>query len=208
MTDQTALATQGTGSIYTSHEAFDMANRAAKALCLTPGIPRAYQGQQGLTNCLMALEIAQRCNMSVIQVMNNMDFIHGKMRWSASWVQGMVLACGRFKDVHYETSGKGDDMSCICVATDAVTGRELRGPRIDLKLAKQEGWIDKAGSKWKTMPEHMLMKRAAQWFGNHYIPDLLEGISFVDRQLMDIEPITVEDAPQPEPAPQPADEIF
>jgi hypothetical protein len=205
MTDSALTTTQHTGSIYTSHEAFDMANRAAKALCLTPGIPRAFQGQQGLTNCLMALEIGQRMNMSVIQVMNNLDFIHGKIRWGAKFVQGMVIACGRFTDIHYEIEGKGSDMSCVCVATDVTSGRELRGPKIDMKLAKSEGWIDKTGSKWKTMPEHMLMKRSAQWFGEHYIPDLLEGISFVDRPAMSIEPITISEESTPEPV---TDEIF
>ena len=78
-----------------------------------------------------------------------------------------------------------------------------------MKMAKAEGWVDKRNSKWKTMPDHMIMLRAASFWGRTYIADLLVGISYSQEEVMDIEPITVEDAPQLEPAaPEPADELF
>jgi hypothetical protein len=45
-----------------------------------------------------------------------------------------------------------------------------------MQMAKAEGWIDKDGSKWKTMPELMLRYRSATFFGRLYAPELLMGM--------------------------------
>jgi hypothetical protein len=47
-------------------------------------------------------------------------------------------------------------------------------------MVKGEGWLDKAGSKWKTMPEVMFQYRAASYFGNLFAPDIMNGMYSVE----------------------------
>ena len=52
-----------------------------------------------------------------------------------------------------------------------------------MEMAKQEGWIDKTGSKWKTMPELMLKYRAAAFFGRLYCPEIMMGLYSADETI-------------------------
>jgi hypothetical protein len=54
-----------------------------------------------------------------------------------------------------------------------------------MAMAKAEGWLDKNGSKWKTMPEQMLMYRAATFFCRVYCPEVLAGVQTVD-EIIDV----------------------
>jgi hypothetical protein len=56
-----------------------------------------------------------------------------------------------------------------------------------MEVAKLEGWIDKNGSKWRTMPEQMLRYRSAMWLARLYAPECLMGMSTVD-ELEDMAP--------------------
>ena len=47
-------------------------------------------------------------------------------------------------------------------------------------MAKDEGWLDKSGSKWKTMPRQMMMYRAASFFARAHCPEVLLGIQTVE----------------------------
>ena len=49
-----------------------------------------------------------------------------------------------------------------------------------MQMAKNEGWLDKNGSKWKTMPRQMMMYRAASFFARVYCPDVLMGMQTVE----------------------------
>ena len=209
MADDTALTTTRPGSIYAGMEAFDNAQRIAKSLASSTLVPQQFQGQQGYANCLVALEIAGRMNLSPLQVMQNLHIIHGRPSWSSQFIIALINGCGRFEPLQYRVTGKGDDLACQCVAKEISSEAELEGPTVTMAMAKAEGWATKSGSKWRTMPDLMIRYRAAAMWGRLYIPDLLVGISYSQEEVMDIEPITVEDAPQPEPAAaQPADEIF
>jgi len=207
MTDS-ALTTARPSSIYAGMEAFDNAQRIAKSLASSTLVPQQFQGQQGYANCLVALEIAGRMNLSPLQVMQNLHIIHGRPSWSSQFIIALINGCGRFEPLQYRVTGKGDDLACQCVAKEISTSSDLEGPTVTMAMAKAEGWATKSGSKWRTMPDLMIRYRAAAMWGRLYIPDLLVGISHSQEEVMDIEPITVEDAPQPEPAPEPADEIF
>ena len=76
--------------------AFDAAQRMAKALCSSTLVPKEYQGQQGLANSLIALEIAGRMRLSPLVVMQNMTPIHGRPTWSSKFLIATVNASGRF----------------------------------------------------------------------------------------------------------------
>ena len=64
-------------SIYQSQNSFEFAQRQAKSLCESNLVPQSYQGQKGLPNCLVALEMSKRMNLSPLTVMQNLNIIHG-----------------------------------------------------------------------------------------------------------------------------------
>ena len=45
-----------------------------------------------------------------------------------------------------------------------------------MEMAKKEGWFDKSGSKWKTMPNQMLRYRAAAFWQRVYCPEISMGL--------------------------------
>lgn len=187
MTQSTALTT---GSVFSGIQAFEDAQRIAKALASSTLIPTQFQGQQGFANCLVALEIANRMNISPFLAMQHLHVIHGRPSWSSSFIIAMINGSGRFTPLRYEISGEGESLACYAVATDVKSEQELRGPTITMVMAKKEGWSTKSGSKWQTMPEHMIRLRAAAFWGRLYASDLLLGIQSQD-EVIDVQPVTV-----------------
>ena len=61
-----------------------------------------------------------------------------------------------------------------------LEGNKVVGSKITIQMAKDEGWIDKSGSKWKTMPEQMLMYRAGAFFARVHCPDVLYGVQMAE----------------------------
>jgi hypothetical protein len=155
MTETTTLTTTS-NSVFSGIRAFEDAQRIAKALASSTLIPPQFQGQQGFANCLVALEIAGRMNISPFLCMQHLHIIHGRPSWSSAFIIAMVNGCGRFTPLRFEVSGEGESLACYAVATDIKTDQELKGPTITMAMAKKEGWATKSGSKWITMPELMI----------------------------------------------------
>ena len=195
MTDNsTALATTQQG-VFSGIQAFEDAQRIAKALASSTLIPQQFQGQAGYANCLVALNISRRMGMDPLMVMQNLFIIHGRPSWSSQFIIGLINGCGRFSPLRYDITGKGDTLACTAVATELATGEELRGPEVTMAMAKKEGWATKSGSKWTTMPDLMIRYRSAAFWGRLYIPELLVGIQ-TQEEVLDVEPVTVSTEPE------------
>jgi len=219
--DSTALTTTTPQGVFSGIQAFEEAQRIAKALASSTLIPQQFQGQAGYANCLVALNISRRMGMDPLMVMQNLHIIHGRPSWSSQFIIGLVNGCGRFSPLRYDISGKGDTLACTAVATELRTGEELRGPEVTMAMAKREGWATKSGSKWITMPDLMIRYRAAAFWGRLYIPELLVGIQ-TQEEVIDVEQVTVMTEPTaaaslddlnakittPEVAVEPDDDIF
>jgi len=88
----------------------------------------------------------------------------------------VINASRKYKhELKFELSGKGDNMECYAWTTDQA-GEKIIGPTITMQMARDEGWVQKNGSKWKTMPEVMIRYRAASFFGRLYCSDMIMGI--------------------------------
>src|SRR5690606_30261866 len=88
---------------------------------------------------------------------------------------------------------------CKAWAIEAGTGERLESAEISMETAVKEGWYQKNGSKWQTMPEQMLRYRAASFFGRIYAPEVLMGIRTQEEELesiIDVTPEPVNTAPQ------------
>jgi hypothetical protein len=189
MTETTTLTTTN-NSVFSGIRAFEDAQRIAKALASSTLIPPQFQGQNGFANCLVALEIAGRMNISPFLCMQHLHIIHGRPSWSSAFIIAMVNGCGRFTPLRFEISGEGESLACYAVATDIKTQQELKGPTITMAMAKKEGWATKSGSKWATMPDLMIRYRAAAFWGRLFAGDLLVGLQ-TQEEVIDVETVKV-----------------
>ena len=157
---------------------FELIQRAAKMFASSPLVPQQYQGAAGLGSCVIALNMAQRMGADPLMVMQNLYVVHGRPSWSAQFLIACFNQTGRFSPIRYQWSGTEgkDDWGCTAWSTDRETGEKIEGPLITIKMAKDEKWYEKAGSKWKTIPRLMLMYRAASWLVRTHAPELAMGL--------------------------------
>lgn len=160
---------------------FDLAQREAKALSMSDLVPQQYKGN--VANTLVALEIAHRIGASPLMVMQNLNIIHGRPSWSSTFVIAAINGSGKFTALRFV----GDLKTGIkAVTVEKATGEPIEGPVVTMDMAKAEGWLDKTGSKWKTMPELMMRYRAAAFFGRLYAPEITMGMHSTE-EVIDIQ---------------------
>jgi hypothetical protein len=67
-----------------------------------------------------------------------------------------------------------------------VTARIVTGPQVSMKMAVEEGWYGKSGSKWQgEMAQLMLTYRAGSFFGRIYAPDVVMGMGQTTEERID-----------------------
>lgn len=176
--------------VFSKERNFALMQRMAQAISSSTLIPKEYQNN--LPNCMIALEMAHRTGASPFMVMQNLDIIYGRPSWRSSFIISAVNSSGRFKPLRFEMTGKGETLSCYAFTTDKE-GNELIGPTITMEMAKKEGWYDKNGSKWKTMPELMIRYRAAAFWGRLFAPEILMGMQTAE-EVIDVDGQIINDS--------------
>lgn len=91
---------------------------------------------------------------------------------------------------------KVPNLCCKAYATDLKTGEVVYGTEISIKMAVQERWYTKSGSKWQTMAEQMLKYRAAAFFQRVYAPEISMGFH-TSEEVEDAEYVDVTPKAQP-----------
>lgn len=206
-------------SIFSDITAFENAQRMAKAICQSDLVPAQYQGEKGISNCLIAMDLANRSGMSPMMVMQNTDIIGGKPALRSNFLSAIVNESGRFTEIEYEyeelgkqklsrqywTGPKGqreqrteertiENARCRAKAKRIGSNEYLFGPWITVEMAFREGWYSRPGSKWPTMTEIMLHYRAVSfWVRRHWASAAL-GIRSRDEVIDMVEPETEEAA--------------
>ena len=167
--------------------------------------------EKAVSNCMIAIEISQRIGASPLMVMQNMVPIYGKPSWSSKFLVATVNTCGRFNPLQYRFTEKGMlgmveytdyewqggrkvavqkqfdgkkimDIECIAYTSAKGSDQVLESSPVSIRLAIQEGWYTKNGSKWQTMTKQMLMYRAASFWTSAYAPELSMGMRTVEEQ--------------------------
>lgn len=213
---------------------FETYQRIAKPLSESDFVPEAYKGKIG--NCIIAVEMAARMGTLPLTVMQNLCIVKGNPTWKSRFLIGCVNACGRYTtldyritiegtvgEVKYKTWEKGkdgkkhevqkpferpqlDNLVCVASATEKATGKVLTSTPVSIRMAIEEGWYTKDGSKWPTMPQQMLRYRAASFWVSAFAPEMAMGLRTEEEQR-DIVDVGYEDmseaAPQQAPRPRP-----
>ena len=169
--------------------AFALAQRQAIALSKSELVPKIYQGEKGIPNCLIAFNMAQRIGTDPMLIMQKLHVIQGRPSFGSSFLIASVNSCGKFSPLRFEFKGEfgTSEWGCRAWAIEVATQERLNGAWITLAMAKSEGWLDKGGSKWKTMPEQMLMYRAGSFWTRIYAPEISMGMLSTE-ELTDLTP--------------------
>ncbi|WOB46312.1 hypothetical protein NX757_07240 [Veillonella atypica] len=173
---------------FQSAEGFELLQRQAKMFCGSSLVPQQFQGEQNFGNAIIALEMAQRMNASPLMVMQNLYIVYGNPGWSSKFLIATFNQCGRFEAIKYKETGKKgtDSQGVIAYTREKGSDEIIQGPEVTILIAKQEGWYDKKGSKWKTMPDQMLRYRAAAWLIRTTAPEISMGLQTTD-EIIDVE---------------------
>ena len=180
----TALVAQEM-NVFGNIQCFEDAQRMAKVFVNSTLVPQQFRGDLG--SCLIALNMANRMNADPLQVMQSLYVVHGKPSFSASYLIACFNRCGRFSAIRYKYVGEQgqDSWGCQAITTELSTGEVIEGVTVTMAMAKAEGWVGKAGSKWKTMPELMLRYRAATFLIRSVAPEIALGFQTTE-EVIDI----------------------
>lgn len=218
--NETALQQQATQGleVFTSGENFALAQRVATAIAKSTLVPQEYRGN--VSNCLIAMNLANRMNSDVFMIMQNLDIIQGRPSFSSKFLIALVNSSRQYEKLkwkwedlgvkkniqfvkYYRKNNNGNkepvwdtidqihDYKCYAYTKETESGEVLEGPPITIETAIHEGWYTKSGSKWKTMPFLMLQYRAAAFWTKMYAPELTMGMSASD-EIQDAEIIEEE----------------
>lgn len=231
---QLAAATQPAAPVtmgFFDLASFEFMQRAANLFSNSSMVPTAYQAfvqkkkkkdeppefeenPAALSNCVVALDMAQRMNANPLMIMQNLHIIEGRPSWSSQFIIAAINSCGKFSplrfdvqwlddeiDAKYQVKGKWNSQMrqydyetknvriknarCVAWALEKATGERLESAPVTMEMAVNEGWYGKNGSKWQSMPDLMLRYRSAAFFGRIYAPELLMGLPAAE-EVMDI----------------------
>lgn len=178
-------------NVFSDKESFQLLYDIAKMFASSSLVPQNYQGKP--MDCAIAVDMANRMNVSPMMVMQNLYVVKGKPQWSGQACTALIKGSSEFRNVKHRYVGKKntDSWGCYVEAERISDGEIVQGALVTIEMAKAEKWyskIDKYGnetSKWQTMPELMLAYRASAFFAKVYIPESLMGI-YVDGEVEDI----------------------
>lgn len=188
---------------------------------IEPNEAMAQAKMSAVANCMIALDISTRIGASPLMVMQNLVIIYGRPSWSSKFLISTVNTCGRFEPLKFRfTEGamlgkfnytdyqfangrkqavtkefdgtKIANLGCVAYTTAKGSKDVLESSPITLRMAVDEGWYTKNGSKWRTMPKQMLMYRAASFWTSVYAPELSMGMRTVE-ETQDIAYVEAED---------------
>lgn len=186
--EEKSVQTNAPAITWDSVQGTKFALQLATSLAGSTIIPEAFQNKPA--NVFIALNMAHRMNADPLAVMQNMYIVYGNPSFSAKFLIACFNACGRFTSVKYEFLGKPgtDTYGCRAYATERATGEKVTSIDVTMAMAKAEGWVEKKGSKWKTMPQLMLQYRAATFLIRTVAPEISMGLQTYE-ELQDMPPI-------------------
>lgn len=195
-------------------------NQYGKPVFNADGTPQLMENPNATSNCLIALNMANRMGYDPLMIMQNLYIIEGRPAWSSQFIIAAINACGKFDPLQFEIVNEGEkeieyvnsywengkklsnkatikleNLTCIAWTTDKK-GNRLKSDKVSMEMAVKEGWYQKNGSKWQTMAGQMLRYRAAAFFGRIYAPEILMGIYSAD-EVRDFVDVTPEPVQQP-----------
>lgn len=172
--------TNGTGENLPAPSQGTEMMRFASTLAKADIIPEAFRNKPA--NCFIALDMAQRMNVGVMEIMQNLYVVHGTPGFSAKYGIAMAARSGIFKGgIHFDwTPTPVPSVTAWAIISETDTRVEFT---CDMVMAKAEGWD--RNPKYKTMPQLMLSYRSSAILIRLHAPSALLGMH-TDEELQTI----------------------
>lgn len=159
--------------VFDTIEHFNNAQRMCQCLATAGMLPAHFRGQENFGNCMIALEIAQRGQLPVMEVFQNLITVQGRISWYATYLIGRVNSCGKYSTLTWESEHENtENWRMRARSVELSTGEVLTGSWVSIQMARAEHW----GAKWNTMPEQMLRYRSAAFWVRAFCPNIAMGI--------------------------------
>ncbi|MCM1220094.1 MAG: recombinase RecT [Lachnospiraceae bacterium] len=187
---------------------FEVLQRMGKMYATATVVPDTYKGN--ISNCAIALDMAMRMKANPLMVMQNLYMVHGNPGWSSKFLIATINTCGRFAPLRYECNEKHGDEYGWRAYTYEIDDKDkterLEGSWVTWSMVKAEGWLNKSGSKWKTMPEVMFKYRAAAFWQRMYAPEISMGLNTAEelREIEDVPFVELKPRPKAPSVPSPS----
>ena len=204
-------------SIFENPAEFGARVQIAQALSKTQFVPEAFRGKA--EDCLVALDMAARLELNPLAVFSDIYIIDNRASFSSKFLIALVNRSGRFSRIQYTEgvdgmaevtfSGWGESRGqrktwkekvpnyyAQASFTELTSGEVYTSPRVDMNFAEKNGWVQKNGSKWQSMPEIMCRYRAASILIKSVCPEIVMGLEWAD---------DLQDAKEEKPAARPVD---
>lgn len=204
MTTELARPDERYVSIFEDPGRFGAQMKVAEMLSRTAFVPKAFQGKP--EDCLVALDMAGRLELNPLAVFPDIYVIDGRSSFSSKFLIALVNRSGRFSRIQFDcgTDGTAEvtygaweygsktpkktrvvvpNVYAVASFSDLSTGERYESPRVDMAFADRNGWVEKPGSKWQTMPEIMTRYRAASILIKSVCPEIVMGLEFADDLL-------------------------
>lgn len=155
-------------------------------------------------DALITLNFADRIKSDPVMVAQMIYIVHGKPGIEGKLTAALINQSGKYSEpLQYEwldgennviddfqvySNPEKDERGCRAYSIDTKSGTTVKGAKVTWKVVHEEGWFNKSGSKWKTIPELMFMYRAASWFANINCPDVKLGMHTVE-ELRDMDAV-------------------
>jgi len=182
---------------------FELMQRVAKMLSSSTLVPSAYRafkevkeyGQvtgyednpAALSNCVVALNMAQRMGADPLMIMQNLHIIEGRPSWSSTFIIASINNCGRYSPLRFELSKPGEPTVVEYTVTEWKTpegGGKKRPVEVKKKVTVRhqtcKAWVieKETGERLESpevsiqmaIDESWLTKKGSKW---QTIPELM-----------------------------------
>jgi len=119
---------------FANSQSFELMQRAAKMLSHSTLVPVAYRARteikeygkvtgyednpSGLSNCVVALNMAQRMGADPLMVMQNLYIVEGRPSWSSQFIIAAINSCGKYSPLRFDLSKAGELEEVTYTATE------------------------------------------------------------------------------------------
>ena len=161
--------------------------KVAQGLANSKLVPQSYRGDTW--GVMIAMEMANRMRMSLMNVLQNLYIVQGKPSWSGQFCIAAINGCGMYEPLEFKWfhNDKGEVTGCMAQAKSLITGNLCQGAPVTWETVEGFGWNQKSGSMWNIpgQREQMFMYRAAAYFARTFCPEVLGGL-YTKEENMDI----------------------
>lgn len=171
---------------------FAQLQRVAGMFAQSGLVPDSFKNN--IAACAVGLQLAIHMQVSPFMLFQKLYMVHGKPGVEAQFAIALCNSRGTFTGpIQYDWRGTKGKSDWTCVAKAQLSRSKVHVEMaIDWATVEAEGWLSKAGSKWKTMPEQMFRYRTAMLLIRTYAPEVLMGMTsrdeLEDETVIDVTP--------------------